>query len=1001
MPSRIEVGFKPSVLDAQGLAISKKISSDLGISVSKARVIDTYTIEAQLPVSEIEFLGKEVFVDPIVQVFSSFLAQHPAPLAKNAAWGSSDFAFAIEAGFLPGVTDNIGKTAKEAIEDALKRKIEGGVYFSRQYYFWGNISGQQANGIAQKLLTNGLIERYTILDKEEFAAQNGFPIAIPKVMLAHQPQVKEINVVQPLEKLEKMSDEMCLALSKEELVAIKKHFSSAEVAKVRAEAGLPASPTDVELEMLAQTWSEHCKHKIFNAKIRYERADGKTKAINSLFKTYIKKATDKVAKKSGLLVSVFSDNAGIIKFTSDYNLVMKVETHNSPSALDPYGGALTGIVGVNRDVLGAGLGASFSFNTDVFCFASPFYTGTIPPKLMHPKRIFQGVRKGVEQGGNTTGVPTVNGSIVFDDRFLGKPLVYCGTGGIIPVAINGKPSEQKVVHVGDNAIMVGGRVGKDGIHGATFSSQELNETSPATAVQIGDPITQRKMYDMLLVARDRGLYSAITDNGAGGLSSSIGEMCRETGGAELCLDKVPLKYHGLDPWEILVSESQERMTVCVAPEKLNEFMQLAAHMQVEATPVGKFTDTGKFIAKFNEKTVCSLDMGFLHEGAPQMKLRAKLNEPEKTGAAANFAQPSDLNETLKSILGRLNICSKEYVVRQYDHEVQGTSVVKPLEGAQNDGPSDAGVLMPVIGNKRAVVVSNGICPKYSDFDSYSMSACAFDEAVRNAVATGADPKTICALDNFCWPDPVESSKTPDGAHKLGQLVEACSALYDCALAYKAPLISGKDSMKNDYKIGDVKISVPPTVLYTCLGQLAEASKAVTIDAKGVGDFIYVVGMTKEEMGASEYFLQIGQSGGRAPRPDLKTAPLIYKKLHAAMNSRLVASCHDCSDGGIAVALSETLFSGGFGGTLDLRLVPQEGISRDDMLLFSESASRFIVTVKQKHAARFEKKMAGLPFAKAGIVTSEPMLEMIGLQGEKAISSHIQDLKGAWKKTLDW
>ncbi|MBM3229109.1 phosphoribosylformylglycinamidine synthase, partial [Candidatus Parvarchaeota archaeon] len=999
---------------------------------------DVISTDVQLSTQELDFLGREVFVDPIVQAYCAFPGDLPLPVALTSAFGASDFSVAIEVGFLPGVTDNVGRTACEAMEDALKRPLGGQAYSCIQYLVWGPISIQQARKIGEKLLANTLIERVSVLSHEEFVAKKGFAPHIPKVVLKHTPQVREIPFDRPMGELLKMSDEMCLSLSQQELVEIKKYYASEKVLKERIESGLPAWPTDAELECIAQTWSEHCKHKIFNAKIRYEQPDGSVKNINSLFKTYVKRATEKLMGKRKDLVSVFTDNAGIVRFDQNNNVAVKVETHNSPSALDPYGGALTGIVGVNRDVLGAGMGAQFIFNTNVFCFASPFYSGEIPSRLMHPKRIFEGVRKGVEHGGNTTGIPTVNGCLVFDNRYLGKPLVYCGTGGIMPSQINGSPSHLKCCSPGDAAIMVGGRVGKDGIHGATFSSVELNESSPATAVQIGDPITQRKMYDMLLVARDKGLYGAITDNGAGGLSSSIGEMCQLSGGAEIYLDKVPLKYPGLDPWEILISESQERMTVSVAREKAPQFLALAKEMRVEATIVGTFTSSGKFIAKYGDKVACCLEMAFLHEGVPQMKLHAKLDttksqannqtsqasqtapiQPSQHAGHISITQdipiPQDISGVLKSVLGRLNVCSKEYVVRQYDHEVQGTSIIKPLAGADNDGPSDASAITPVLGSQKGLVVSNGICPRYSDLDAYSMSACAFDEAVRNAVATGADPKTICALDNFCWPDPVKSAKTPDGAHKLAQLVEANRALYDYSIALKIPLISGKDSMKNDYKMGDVKISVPPTILYSAVGTMEDAAKAVTIDAKNPGDFIYIIGMTKEELGASEYFAQLSEAAndqnialrGIAPRPDLSLAPAIYKKLHRAMSSRLVASCHDCSDGGLAVALSETLFAGGFGGTIDLRQVPSQGrqqgskITRDDFVLFSESASRFVATVKPKHAARFEKKLAGVPFAKIGEVTAQPMLEVTGLAGQQAINEHIGSLKAAWKKTLDW
>ncbi len=1016
MPSKIEIGFLPHATDARGKTATRRIKSDIGIPVDAARTIDVYTFSSDFSQDTLDKIAKNALLDPIVQVHSVSVSGSFKPLAISGAFGPGKFSWAVEVGFLPGVTDNIGNTAKEAAADVLGIS-DFSAHHSVQYLFYGSLSREQAQQIAEGYLSNKLIESYTIKSYDEFIASAGFEPHAPLVKLAHAPQVGEFNIFRGTESLLSDSDKMVLALSKEEMLAIKKYFSNPTVQKSRAGAGLGKNPTDVEIEMLAQTWSEHCKHKIFNAKIRYEGADGKVRTINSLFKSYIRKSTEKIMKRTDRFVSVFKDNAGIFRFTADYNIAVKVETHNAPSALDPYGGALTGIVGVNRDVLGAGMGAKFIFNTDVFCFASPYYSGATPPKVLHPKRIFEGVRKGVEHGGNTTGVPTVNGSIVFEDRFLGRPLVYCGTGGIMPSVINGKPTHVKEVLDGDLAVMIGGKVGKDGIHGATFSSMEIHEGSPATAVQIGDPITQRKMYDMLLIARDFGLYNAITDNGAGGLSSSIGEMSQMSGGCVINLDKVPLKYPGLDPWEILVSESQERMTVSVSQSKISEFLNLASSMEVEATVVGTFTNSKYFMAKYGEKTVAHLDMEFLHEGVPQMKLEAKasMKNPAGLEAKASVGNPPNpaenpvpqahanetLGKTLHSILGRLNVCSKEYVVRQYDHEVQGTSVVKPLTGLNNDGPTDAAVQMPVLGLKKGIIVSNGICPKYSDYGAYKMSACAFDEAVRNAVATGANPLTLAMLDNFCWPDPVQSDKTPDGAYKLGALVEACAALYDFAIAYKAPMISGKDSMKNDFKSPQGKISIPPTLLYTCVAEIPDVSKTCTMDVKNSGDIIYVLGMTKNELAGSEFNSHFGIKGGASPLPDIKSLPKMYLKLHKAIMAGIVRSSHDCSDGGIAVALSETLFAGGLGAQADISKIPCETGMKNNEILFSESAGRFILTVRERDAQRFEKKMAGMPLARIGTVSSDPMLRIIDSSGSAILDENINSLKESWKKTLAW
>ncbi|HOQ90876.1 MAG TPA: AIR synthase-related protein, partial [Candidatus Hydrogenedentes bacterium] len=473
----------------------------------------------------------------------------------------------------------------------------------------------------------------------------------------------------------------------------------------------------------------------------------------------------------------------------------------------------------------------------------------LPPRLLHPRRVLRGVHAGVRDGGNQSGIPDINGAIVFHERFLGKPLVFCGTGGLAPVTAAGKPVHEKAARPGDLIVMTGGRIGKDGIHGATFSSEELHEGSPATAVQIGDPITQKKMADFLLEARDLGLYTCITDNGAGGLSSSVGEMARKPGGAVLHLDRAPLKYPGLAPWEIFLSEAQERMTLAVPPEHIDAFLDLARRREVEATVLGEFTDSGLLECYYGGKRVAALDMAFLHDGLPRMELEAQLDPQPPAGSVEVISD--DLGADLKKVLGALNVCSKESFVRMYDCEVLAQSVLKQFQGELQDGPGDAAVIRPVPDSWRGLAVACGIAPKYADLDAGSMMACAVDEAVRNLVSVGAGLGQIAGLDNFCWPDPVQSEKTPDGRHKLAQLVIACETLYDLCVAYGIPLISGKDSMKNDYKLGDVKISIPPTVLFTAAAIIEDVRRCVTMDVKRPGDLVFALGETHDEMGGSE------------------------------------------------------------------------------------------------------------------------------------------------------
>ncbi|ALC16557.1 phosphoribosylformylglycinamidine synthase subunit II [Desulfuromonas soudanensis] len=990
MPWRIAVGLKDGVRDARGERVRREIREHLGIELTSVRTIDIYTVDADLSDEEVAAAAAGPFSDPVIQEFAI-----NAPLA-------GDFDILIEVGFRPGVTDNVGRTSREAIQYLTGRPFASGegVYTSVQYLLKGVCEEEAAERIAAGFLANALIQRWTIIPAARFDRVRGVPVTVPRVVVGAPPQIREIDLDVSDEALMQISREGMLALNLEEMKKLQSYASDPALGKARARVGLGSRLTDGELEALAQTWSEHCKHKIFSARIEYRDEHGKSETIDSLFKTYIVGATRDIRARLGdrdFCLSVFKDNAGVIRFNDDWSLVFKVETHNSPSALDPYGGALTGIVGVNRDGVGTGMGARLIFNTDVFCFASPFYDKPLPQRLLHPRRIFEGVVEGVEHGGNKSGIPTVNGSLVFDERFVGKPLVYCGTAAIMPAKLNGKPSHEKRVLVGDRIVMVGGRIGKDGIHGATFSSEELHEGSPVTAVQIGDPITQRRMFDFLIVARDRGLYNSITDNGAGGLSSSVGEMSEDTGGFEMHLDRAPLKYPGLQPWEILISEAQERMTLAVPPDKLEAFIALAGEMDVEATDLGVFTDSGYYHCLYNGKTLTYLDMNFLHGGVPQMTIPAVWEVRDHR--EPDFPQPLDMDATLRHMLGRLNICSKEAVVRRYDHEVQAGTVLKPLVGVANDGPADAAMVRPLFDSFEGVVVSHGICPRYSDIDTYHMMACAIDEGLRNYVAVGGNIEHVAGLDNFCWCDPVKSDKTPDGEYKAAQLVRANKALYDYCVAFGVPLISGKDSMKNDYQIGETKISIPPTVLFSVIGKIDDVRTATTMDAKRPGDLVYLLGLTRDELGGSEYYALKGHLGKNVPQVDAPYAMKLFRAINRAQQAGVLASCHDLSDGGLGVALAETASAGGFGIHADLRAVKVAEPLREDAILFSESQSRFLVTVRPGHRERFEGLFSGQDVSFLGEVTADDELRLIGLSGGVLVRSSIHDLKEAWQTPL--
>ncbi|MCB9781859.1 MAG: phosphoribosylformylglycinamidine synthase [Candidatus Omnitrophica bacterium] len=987
MAHRIEVTTQDHLPDPRGAALIANAHEELGIDIDRARVVDVYSIDLDLKEVDLARVRDELLTDPVAEKSSV-----GKPLLE-------DWDYWIEVGFRPGVTDNVGGTASEGIADLLNlpSTSQRTVFVATGYAIQDDrLSKDQVEKIAHGMLANDLIEEASVYSKDQFPGDEGFPIRIPKVHLPETPPVETYNLDVSDAELESLSKKNTWALTLAEMQSIRDHFQSAEVQATRKELGLPEQPTDVELEVLAQTWSEHCKHKIFASNCIYREGDGEPRRIQNLFKTTIKKTTEELAKKKDWLVSVFHDNAGAIRFTEDYHLTIKVETHNSPSALDPYGGALTGIVGVNRDPLGTGMGCRLIFNTDVFCFGLPHEERELPPPLLHPRRILRGVHRGVMDGANTSGIPDVNGAILFDRRFTGKPLVFCGTGGLLPAKVGDMPGESKEVKPGDRIVMVGGRIGKDGIHGATFSSEVLHEDSPATAVQIGDPITQRKVMDFLLEARDKGLYRSLTDNGAGGLSSSVGEMATLSGGAEMHLDRAPLKYDGLAPWEIFLSEAQERMTVVVPPEKIDDFLALAKKRSAEATDLGEFTDSGSLRVFYDGKPIGNLDLEFLHEGWPVMELPAVWEPP--AAKSASIPEGDHLGNRIKSVLSRLNVCSKEPFVRMYDHEVQGGSTVKPFQGVENDGPGDAAIVRPLLNSPSGVAVSCGIVPRYSDLDAKAMAENAVDEALRNLLAVGAPLDEVAALDNFCWPDPVPSVTNPDAEYKMAQLVRACEGLQRICLAYEMPLVSGKDSMKNDSRIGNEKISIPPTLLVTAVAVMPDVSKGVTMDFKEPGDIVYVLGPTRAELGCSEYLAEFDQLGDSVPTVRPEEAWPLYQALAKATDQRLVRSCHDLSDGGLAVSLAESAFAGGLGAEVDLSLVALgEPMDRDDYILFSESPSRFVLTISPKDQTDFELLFEGLPIAPVGRVSQDKKLRIKGLSGDMIVEEAIGDLKEAWQR----
>ncbi len=994
MAFRIEIGLKRGVHDARGHGVRVKAAKALRLPVQAVQTRMVYKIDARLSRSEIKAV-RDAFTDPVIETAAVGRLRPPR------------FDWLIETGFKPGVTDNIGRTARTALGDVLGRGLEAGagVYTAGQYFIRApRLDREQALRLGAGLLANSLVNTIQVFSPEEWAAH---PVdeSVPAVREKPATEVQSFDLRGSDAELARISRDRILSLSLDEMRAIRDYFAAPAVRAARRALGLPDQPTDLEVECVAQSWSEHCCHKIFAARIHYVDDQGREQTINSLFDSYVKAATRKISESVPWLVSVFTDNAGIIRFNDRLNLVYKVESHNSPSALDPYGGAMTGIVGVNRDPMGTGMGAALLCNVWGYCLGSPFFSGDPPEGLMHPWRIRDGVHRGVSEGGNQSGIPWVRGWEIFDDRFIGKPLVFCGTVGTLPVTVQGRPSERKEVRPGDAIVMLGGRIGKDGIHGATFSSEELRAESPAQAVQIGDPITQRMLYEFLLEARDLGLYRGITDNGAGGLSCSVGEMGRLSGGADLDLARAPLKYQGLKPWEILVSEAQERMTLAVPPDQVPAFLDLARRRDVEASVLGAFTDSGFFLVRHGACVVGRLDMDFLYRGCPVLSLEARWTPPQVPEPRP--LRGANRNRALRNLLAALDVCSREFKSRQYDGEVKGLSVIKPYGGVFCDLPSDAALLRVEYAGREGVLLAEGINPFYSDLDTYWMMASVIDEAVRRIISAGGQLGSIAGLDNFCWPDPVQSAKTPDGQYKLAQLVRANQALYDFTTAFRVPCISGKDSCKNDSTRGGRKISIPPTVLFSTLAPLRDIRQAVTMDLKRAGDRIYLLGLTRNELGASAFHRLLaaqqgtpGRFGGVVPHLDAAAALSLYAAMNQATQRGLLRSSHTPTRGGLAVACALSALGGNLGAQIDLARVPAAGALADDALLFAESNSRFLVSVAPQDAAALEALFVNLPCAWVGSVTRQPRLQITGQKGRRLIQAELAPLRKAFKGTLD-
>jgi phosphoribosylformylglycinamidine synthase len=987
---RVEVRPKSGQRDPRADAVIRQAAS-LGLPrPSAAQHASVYLLEGDLSEGQVRRIADELLADPVTQV-AELQARGTVRPRLDAL---------IEVHPLPGVTD----PAAESVEAAVRAMFGTAVTVrTGDRYDLGGVKQSDATTIGEKALANAVIHgiHSEPWHPERFPAGHGYSLRIVEV------SVRELTDAQ----LEKLSREAHLFLSLDEMRAIQAEYRR-----------LGREPREIELETLAQTWSEHCVHKTLKSTVRYREAnlgagqrslaaaaapgrpghvaeaDGSV-TIRNLLKSTVAAGTfalidEKRADRIDWCLSVFVDNSGVIAFDEHHAVCFKCETHNRPSAIEPYGGAATGIGGCIRDIMGTGLGAKPIAATDVFCVAP--LTGTdVPAGCLPPRRILSQVVAGVRDYGNRMGIPTVNGAVWFDPRYVGNPLVYCGVIGVMPrTMVKGETRR------GDRIVAIGGRTGRDGIHGATFSSAEVehgHSTEFSHAVQIGNAITEKKMLDAMLAARDQAdgpLYSGTTDCGAGGFSSAIGEMGKDVG-ATVHLERAPVKYDGLSPTEIWISEAQERMVLSVPPAKVDRLRAICAAHGVELCDLGEFGSAdGTIRLLWHGTEVGSLDTHFLHEGVPMPTREAVWDaawSAEQVPAAGNGTGVGPrLLDTACTLLAHPNLASKEWIIRQYDHEVQGASVVKPLVGVGTGGPSDAAVVHPVAGSRRALAIANGLATGWSA-DAYAMTLAAIDECVRNLVCVGADPARIAILDNFCWP-------SCDDPRNMGSLVRAAEACYDGALAYRAPFISGKDSLKNQFRTQDGRtIMIPPTLLVSGFGIVEDAERACTMDLKSAGNVLLLVGTTGARMGGSHRAMlgACGHADMRLPDVDPARGARTAHAVAACIAHGAVRSAHDPSEGGLLPALAEMCFAGGLGARIDLSHVPVAGTDvPDECRAFAEDPHRYVLEIEPSKLGTVQAHLDGIPHAVIGTVTDEPTLELVGVRVPRE-STPISALRSAW------
>ncbi|MBW2967503.1 phosphoribosylformylglycinamidine synthase [Candidatus Woesearchaeota archaeon] len=1004
----IEVALKEEVFDGQG-------------HVDSQRILDTFDLNADVQ-SRLQYVVDLGLSDEEAEMLAAELRH---PVTQTASVNSSlegDFDYVIRVSSKPGVMDTAGNAAK-----FLAGKVLG-----QEFPWEKKIAAQQLKFISSTqplsesqlwdiagLFFNPTVQRYDIFPAEEW--RSGVRPYMPAVHLPRpeEPIRYDLDAMSDSE-LVTLSSERYLAMNLEEMQALREYLADLDYRSQRAEVGLTSKITDAELEAIAQTWSEHCKHKIFNADITYIENGVEERIKEGIFTRFIKSSTLAIqAQKPNFIKSVLWDNSGVVDLdlSLGHYFCFKCETHNSPSNMEPYGGALTGIVGVFRDPMGTGVGSKITFGLWGYITGSIFYDGDLQP-FLHPAQLLSGVHRGVRDGGNKHGVPVAIGNYYSDPGNLGKAIVYVGAGGLIPREVGGRPGYEKTVLPGDRVVVVGGRVGQDGIHGATASSLEFGEdTTPAGHVQIGDPYTQKNVQEFMLEAIAEDLIRFAQDSGAGGIDSAAGEMATFSKGATIDLEKDLLKYDGLAAWEHLVSESQERMFLAVEPANLDRIAELAEKWNVEWRDIGEFNDSGYFHVRQKGKTVAYLDMKVLHGGAPQKKLRAVWQTPEERGLSEPSADTLDdllqgaarnPVQLLHAMLRRENIASTEFLQREYDTRVQGRTIIPPLIGEEGDCPSDGFVQRVEMDKDIGVAVGIGLNPALSKIDTYHMAQYCANEGLMRVVAVGADPDKAANNGNYCWPGvlPEEAESLKDAEYKLAQLVRAAKGQHDFAMATGVATISGKDSMKVQGKVKDIhgefhRIYSQPALQFATVATVPDVKKVQTCEFKAAGDLIYLVGPeTKNELGASELYAMMGETGRNVPEVDCERSLEIYLSLHAAMQEDVVESCKVCSEGGIAVAVTQAAFFGGVGAKIHLDHV-HHAMDADDphldtKLMYSNTASRFIVSVMPENQERFEELMCG----NASLIgtVAEERIEF-NYRGAEHAGDTAAEFKSSWQSTF--